>query len=990
MRSWMRFGLVCLVLASTAAEARKPRRAFTVQEDAPTDATYAAERIARRAEAIDRLIGITDTQLGDRAPEVRLRLGELFDQNGRDARLIEDAAFREVFDRCFDDPDCTADDLEPDRTRSNAWFAKAVRSWSAIVSGWPTYGRMDETLWFIASAQQALDRPDDALQTRLQLVKRFPESDFAADGFLLIGEHHYDRGNLVKAIAAYRRAAADLDYDRWDYATYMLAWCFYAGGETDPAIAAMLDVARGGGDFEEDAWGDLVRFYADAGKSDEGYRALNKYRPGLVGRFTVRLAELAVERGDWDQAFTFYRRVQLMDPLAPEASETGAALLDVVHERGPARGELEELTIYARAFGPKSGWAEANPDRAAEAWATHEQHLRRLAIDQHERSRKHRRDLEIAQVAADLADRAYARWMADHSDSDQRVEVQYAWAELHYEQERWVLAYDHYTEVLALDPTGPRAEACAEGAVFAAKELDDTPRFVAAVDRYAQHFPATEKTRGMGYEAGYRLYEAKRYADAADRFERVIALDPGSKEAALAAELILDVLVIAEDWEQLAQRAAFFGEHPMLGDARFRQDVADVERRATFKLIELDLKRTGDEGVAGAAFRRWASEHADVDLAVTAQNNAAVYLGRAGRFDEALAVRLELVEDERLTEAQRFEHTAAIGDAYEQIADYAHAAEWFERLASLPGDASDRADALHRAAVFRDAMGQFEASIADYRAFLDEWPDDERAPDMHLSIGRIEASAGEHERAAETYRAFAEATDDDAYRIYALLHRARALEAAGEIGEAMAGYAKTSEAYRAYLDGGGSPGVHTTFAAESLMKLADERFETYDAIALVGIEASMSRQQQSDFLTRLTQEKAKTLGELREAYAQVIETGDGEWGIAALVRIGQAHEDMADTLAQSDRPTFLTPEQLDLYNQRIGDQIFNQHSQSKDAYHSALEKAAELNLSTEFTQLASARLAALDPNAPPMLPERTGRPLVDLRVPTDGYETSLE
>lgn len=993
MRSWVLLATIACFCGTTAAAADPPRR--TVQTAAQTDPLLeqAAERIARRTEALDRMRGMDVSQLGSREPELRLRLGELCDQNGRDARLIEDAAHQGAVDRCFDDAACDPAGLTPDRTESDRWFGAALRAFQSVAQRWPTYERADEATWYASLALDALGRPDEALDTRLGLVRAYPDSGYAIDAYVLIGDRRVDEGKPARAIAAYQRATADRDHERWEYARYRLGWARYAAGEWDAAVEDLAAVVRVRGELFEEASRDLVRFLVEAGRTAEAREVVAQLgRPDLERALSVRLAELAAEKGDFREAQDAWRRLQL---AYPEADDAGAWELEAVRQlakQGLVDAQLDGLIGFADRYGPGSDWFAAHPDRGAEVWTDRQRALRAFATDQHERSRRLRRDAAAAASAQALAGRAYERWLADHADSPERVEVQYAMAELAWDRGQHALAYGHYTEVVALDPDGPHARFCAEGAVHAAKALDDTSRFVAATDRFLARFPADPDALGMGYEAAFRLYQAERLDEALPRFAAVIDRAPRSEQATLSAELTLDVLVIREDWDGLVRMADHFATHPQLGDAAFRTEVRAVAERASFKQIEVTAAT--DAPAAGRAWLAWGQAHPDSELALSALHNAAVHLHDAGDVDGAMGARRALLAHPAVDPDRAFTALGALGFQHEQLADYAAAADHYEQLAERFGTVEGErartvADALHSAAVFRDALGQPDAAIADYRAFLARFGDDPRARDGALALGRILADAGRHREAVDQFAAFvaADADPDPQYRLFARVQQARVLESLGRTEEATALYAAVAADYRAHLDAGGAPGVATTFAAESLMQLADRRYATYDAIALVGIEASMSRSEQDAFLAGLLQDKASALADVRERYAKVIETGDGRWGIAALVRIGASHEEMAEALVHSDRPTYLTEAQRTGYDGLLDDRAALQRFKAIEAYERALSKASELHLVTASTREAAERLQALDPFRPPVLPERTGPPLLDLGE--RGYETTL-
>jgi hypothetical protein len=109
---------------------------------------------------------------------------------------------------------------------------------------------------------------------------------------------------------------------------------------------------------------------------------------------------------------------------------------------------------------------------------------------------------------------------------------------------------------------------------------------------------------------------------------------------------------------------------------------------------------------------------------------------------------------------------------------------------------------------------------------------------------------------------------------------------------------------------------------------------------------------------------------LEETYGNIVSTGAGEWGLASLVKLGQAYENMAETLKSSYVPSYLTDDQKELYGMAIIDKAYPQTQKAAAAYSEALKKAYELNLYNDNTANATRRLGVLVPDEYPGLFEK--------------------
>jgi hypothetical protein len=113
---------------------------------------------------------------------------------------------------------------------------------------------------------------------------------------------------------------------------------------------------------------------------------------------------------------------------------------------------------------------------------------------------------------------------------------------------------------------------------------------------------------------------------------------------------------------------------------------------------------------------------------------------------------------------------------------------------------------------------------------------------------------------------------------------------------------------------------------------------------------------------------------VEKTYTAIIGTGAGEWGLAALARLGTAYENLSDSLKTSWIPTYLTEDQKELYTMALEDKAYPQVEKAVAAYSAALEKSYELNLYNENTANATRRLGVLKPEDYPGLFEKIPQP----------------
>jgi hypothetical protein len=186
-------------------------------------------------------------------------------------------------------------------------------------------------------------------------------------------------------------------------------------------------------------------------------------------------------------------------------------------------------------------------------------------------------------------------------------------------------------------------------------------------------------------------------------------------------------------------------------------------------------------------------------------------------------------------------------------------------------------------------------------------------------------------------------------------------------------------------------GTGLEVVAQILFEVAEDDYAKYTAMQISGPGGQkLGRHQVDQLLKKQLTEKAKALQAMEATYTEIIRTGAGEWGLAALVRVGQAYENMADSLKNSYIPEYLSADQREFYVMALEDKIYPQQEKAVEAYTNALEKSFELSLYNENTAYATRRLGDLRPDDFPGLSEGLLKPgYVTTHGAASNYETAL-
>ena len=216
---------------------------------------------------------------------------------------------------------------------------------------------------------------------------------------------------------------------------------------------------------------------------------------------------------------------------------------------------------------------------------------------------------------------------------------------------------------------------------------------------------------------------------------------------------------------------------------------------------------------------------------------------------------------------------------------------------------------------------------------------------------------------------------------YSRLHYGFVLEEQRQITKAKKHYVQTLEEFKK-AKAAETPEtklvVGVEVAAQIMFKQAKKQIDTYMDMSISGPSGKTSRSQTDKILIKQLSDKAKALTEVEKTFVEIISTGAGEWGLASLVDLGKAYQNMSSSLTNSYFPPYLTDEQVEIYKMGLEDKAYVQDEKAVQAYTQALAKSYELNLYNDYTAFAIRALGELRPDEYPTVDEK----IIDPRFTT--------
>ena len=410
--------------------------------------------------------------------------------------------------------------------KADAFKKQALKNYSILLKSYPRYSRRDQVLYVMAYNLYEANKKTSAVRKYVELVKKFPKSEYAADAYLALGEHFFNNNRLQKARKAFVRALKTKKEKVITFATYKLAWCDYNAGQYADAVRrfkAVIKRSAASGQNEDaiqlgdEAASDIVIAFSHLDEVDAVYAYLKKVRDEKwAKRQTSRLGALYMSQGKYDLAVRTYRFMIKKYPYhldAPMYQSNIVKAFTKMNKRERVRTEANRLVDM---YKPTSLWSnkvskmgtEQASDAIERAFEYTEGYMRQLVTDFHSEAQKTKR-AGTYRIAKDI----YKKYLDNFSDKeicgkyetcDQAYRLRFFYAEILYDLKEFRLAAEQYDLVVDDNAKGAYAKNAGYAAIlcweFIVKgvkpiRLPDSARIVERKGRKKKKIAKTDKTK---------------------------------------------------------------------------------------------------------------------------------------------------------------------------------------------------------------------------------------------------------------------------------------------------------------------------------------------------------------------------------------------------------------------------------------------------------------------------------------------------------------
>ena len=856
----------------------------------------------------------------------------------------------------------------------------AIETYDKILSEFPEYSKNDEVRFFKAHERRELGEWDVMLKEYRALVSRHPKSPWAIEARAIIGDYHFDKGELGPAEEMYQEILKLSESHMHDMARYKMGWIRINQDKHKEALAYFEGAVRSKTKTRKGAVGDassidvkrealvaMVWPYSEVRKASQARNYFETLAGSKTEYLTVlrKLANRYFIKTQYSSAAYLYREIVRLSANVEQNVDFIQRIYDSVRNmssRNPARyaKAADDVDAIVKTLAAFENHIAHSKEDSGPLKKDLEVRARDLATRLHAEA-KRGRSTSKAKIAAE----AYRKYLSLFDHKKFRRKMQVNRAEALYQATDYLRAGLQYEEVAKKLPRGEKQrkdvyeailsyhKALDEEAVFREKHpTKDGPLDKLALLRaregmkqlgayYVKNWPKNSKVPTVKFNIAKMYYQQGAYERSTELFRAFVKQYPTHKDMSVAGNLALDGLHKLDDYDGMVAVAKEFVDNRKIRDRRFKNEVARIAEAARKRKVEYTVVAAGDGEFSERMLEEW-EKHQGTEQGEEFLYTAFVkYKGEgniAGVFDFGGRLIGAYPKSKRLADV-----LATMGNFALRGADFERAAFLFEEFYRRFPKEKNAVSVMASAANIRFFLGMDEEAAKDYRVLRSKGGRAVRE-EAHERLMEVYANAGDWAalgRVAKTaVAADGRGAAGRAYLGLAYLERGKLDLAEREFRRAASGQANSAFAQAAQGR-----------AAFALGQIYQRRYEGVQFRDAGSAEAVLNQ-------------KIQLMGALEEAYVSAIGSGT-EWAIAALYEASRAYRDFADFLANAPVPGGLSKSERDQYKKALQDQAAPHAAKATETRRACAQKAEQLVV---FSSYAAACIAGSEARV-----EETGR-----------------
>jgi tetratricopeptide (TPR) repeat protein len=883
---------------------------------------------------VDRAIGETEKLISKSRnapylPDLQFRLAELYVEKSRYVYYLQAEQRPEGATGAIVSPET--------RLMKN----KAVQLYLRLLREYPDFHDGDKVMFYLAHEQRELGSFDEMLKTLGDLTRKYPASPLRLEAEQIIGDHFFDKSDLVEAEKHYTAILAQPPSPVHDLARYKMGWIrvnqakhaeavvfFEAAAASEPLPGVDAKKAL---NVKREALLDLVYSYTEA-KPPKG--AINYFEKLSESRATFALAldklgNRYFIKAQYEYAIPALRKLMEIQ-FDPEVDlERGQRLYDALKaSKGKVMPEPQDIRFLVRAAVQAKKEPELIEADRKKQLAELEEMARDLSTQLHVAAQKKEDKAMYLTAAA-----AYKEYLSLFRPEQYVRPIMKNRADALFSAGVFPEAGRQFEELARYEEKAKtRDEKAIDAAMYGAllshfstvkpEEALKRSTFEVADARqalkvlgtnYITRFPQSPNVLEVKFNIARAYYEDGEYPKAAELFTAFALAHPQHKDAPVAGNLALDSLRQLNDFKGMEETGKKFLGTALPG--KFQEDVRKILAQSKAEALdELALKSAEEMGDVIQGLMKVADENKNSEIGEKALYGAFT----AAREKRDLNSARELA-NRLLNEYPKSQYHSdvllTLGRYSAEAGSFTEAADWFEKVGQKLGADAVGLDGYLSAARLRLAMGDYKEAARSLETAAEVAGARKGEVLVLLAETRLkQKDYAAARRAAES----ALALDKTSTGAAAVIAEVQATTAPNDAPDKLIATLTTA------VQG---PNGQTEEAAKGLWFLGEILYRGYKALPADKVE-----------------EKVGALQGMEGIYTQAASLGYPEWAVASLWKLGLAYSHLADVVDATPAPAGSSAAEVKAFQQAVKEQVAPLRQRADDAFKACLARAEQLDV----------------------------------------------
>ena len=457
---------------------------------------------------------------------------------------------------------------------------------------------------------------------------------------------------------------------------------------------------------------------------------------------------------------------------------------------------------------------------------------------------------------------------------------------------------------------------------------------------FIKKFPSSDKVPNVRFQVATMYYQQGEFQRSVELFTDFIKHYPTHKDVSTAGNLALDALFKLEKLDEMAILADAFAKDPRITNTDFKADAAKMADAARRRKVEYTVIGTADTDFSKKMVSEWEKHKG------TKEGEQYLYAGFSKYKSQGDIANTFSFGDKLMgaypNSSRAPEIVSTMGTYAAQIADFERAAFMYEEFQKRFSKEKAAVDLLKNAGEMRFLLGEQRQAEQDFTTLRQVGNSEQRS---HATQRLLEMYAG-----ASAWGQLAAAANSflgDEKSVTACFYAGLAALKQGDERESRP---HLMCAARGTAQNDGEEGLQ----ARAIFELARGVHKNYEGIEFHGAASA----------EQVLGAKLKALGDTEQAYLAAVKSGDSQWAMAGTYELSRLYRDFGEFILNAPVPAGISAEEYKTALQGQADPYFDKGKQTLNA---CAQKAEQLKLLSTFGQacLAGANKEVDDHLGPP-------------------------